>query len=378
MGSERELNRTVNREESKRAEQMLRAMTPVAERVRDSVAAVIGDGKDKVLATVVGEDEKGSLLVTKASELEGVKDLKVRLSGGATVGAKLVAVAEEHDLGLLRVEVKGLKAVEFAPAEAVKVGRVVMGVGMKKEPLAMGVISVGRRATTGGVMGVMLGPVGERGGETGGGGGGEKAEGEDAGIAVITGLAPGMPAEKAGMRKGDVILEVNDQAFEDVNDLREFLMMQSEGTEVAVTVRRGGSGKEGEGEVLVFRLTLARRPLEKGIPEGPAFRAYMQNTMGGPLSRRRTNFPMVVQHDVVLQPGQQGGPLVDLEGEVLGVNIARAGRVETYAIPGEVVREVVKEMLAGKYPPPSSPPYCPPYGPRDSGDEAFDSARERT
>lgn len=325
--------------ETKRAEEMLRTLIPVAAKVRPSVAMVLADGKDRVLATVVAED---GLLVTKASEVQGVKELKVKL-GGVALPAKLVAVAQEHDLGLLKTEMTGLVPVKWAEglgkvkADPVKLGRVVLAPGVRREPLAMGVISVLRRATTSGIMGVMLG----------------RAEEGDEGVAVITDVMPGMPAEKAGIRGGDVILELNGQTFEDVEDLREFLMMQSAGSELAVTVRRGKEGEK-QGEVLVFRLTLARRREEKGGPVGPGFRAFMQNTMGGPLSRRRTNFPMVIQTDLVLQPGQQGGPVVDLEGEVLGVNIARAGRVETYAIPGDVVRAVVTDMLAGKYPVPAT------------------------
>ena len=47
---------------------------------------------------------------------------------------------------------------------------------------------------------------------------------------------------------------------------------------------------------------------------------------------------MILQHDSVLKPSECGGPLVDLDGKVVGINIARAGRTETYAIPSEVVQ----------------------------------------
>ena len=35
----------------------------------------------------------------------------------------------------------------------------------------------------------------------------------------------------------------------------------------------------------------------------------------------------------MLQPWLCGGPLVNLDGEAIGLNIARAGRVTTYALP---------------------------------------------
>jgi serine protease Do len=69
------------------------------------------------------------------------------------------------------------------------------------------------------------------------------------------------------------------------------------------------------------------------------------DSLGGPLSRRRAGFPSVLQHDSVLRPRDCGGPIVDLDGNVVGVNIARASRVASYALPVSVVRPVVAEML---------------------------------
>jgi len=64
--------------------------------------------------------------------------------------------------------------------------------------------------------------------------------------------------------------------------------------------------------------------------------------MGSTLSDRRDGFPEFFQHDTVIKPQDCGGPLVDLEGKAVGINIARAGRTESYAIPTESVLEMVK------------------------------------
>jgi serine protease Do len=82
-------------------------------------------------------------------------------------------------------------------------------------------------------------------------------------------------------------------------------------------------------------------------------RAEFQNSLGGPLSRRRAGFPLVLQHDTVLNPKECGGPLLNIDGEVVGVNIARAGRVETYALPASVVKPLLDDLKSGKYPPSS-------------------------
>ena len=58
----------------------------------------------------------------------------------------------------------------------------------------------------------------------------------------------------------------------------------------------------------------------------------------GRLSRRRTGFPAVIQHDIAVQPEECGGPLVDGNGRLVGVNIARRARESTLAIPISVVK----------------------------------------
>jgi len=39
-----------------------------------------------------------------------------------------------------------------------------------------------------------------------------------------------------------------------------------------------------------------------------------------------------VTHDARSRPADQGGPFVDLDGNVLGLNVARAGRTETWGL----------------------------------------------
>ena len=86
-----------------------------------------------------------------------------------------------------------------------------------------------------------------------------------------------------------------------------------------------------------LKVTLGIRPGTKGGKS----RGDTQNNMGSKLSDRRAGFPIILQHDSVIKPHECGGPLVNLEGQVLGINIARAGRTESYAIPSEAVRPLL-------------------------------------
>jgi serine protease Do len=80
----------------------------------------------------------------------------------------------------------------------------------------------------------------------------------------------------------------------------------------------------------------------------PATRGYWMNRMSGRMSQRRAGFPQAIQHDTVLEPEQCGGPVVNLAGQAVGLNIARAGRVETYAVPADVVKGLIRELRSGR------------------------------
>ena len=69
-----------------------------------------------------------------------------------------------------------------------------------------------------------------------------------------------------------------------------------------------------------------------------------QQNLGGPLSSRRSGFQSVLQHDTVLRPEQCGGPILNTKGQAIGINIARATRVASYALPASVIVEVIDEM----------------------------------
>jgi serine protease Do len=176
------------------------------------------------------------------------------------------------------------------------------------------VVSVARRAipSGGGLLGVYL----------------EQVEG---GLRIVS-VADGSSAERAGLLAEDVIVAIDDEPITTRELFTRGLRQRGAGAQVGLTIRRGH-------EQLSLTALLAARAI------GSNPRSDFQNRLGGPLSIRNAGFPSVIQHDTVLRPSDCGGPVVTVEGKALGINIARAGRTETYALPADVVIQVVEQLL---------------------------------
>ena len=52
-----------------------------------------------------------------------------------------------------------------------------------------------------------------------------------------------------------------------------------------------------------------------------------------------------IGHDALVQPGNSGGPLVNLDGEIIGINEIRLGFGMSGAIPSDLVRVIVDELI---------------------------------
>jgi serine protease Do len=273
------------------------------------------------LGTIVSAD---GYILTKGSELRGAVSCILR--DGSAYDAKQVGYHKPSDLALVKIAAEGLKPVKFADRKAAIVGNWVAATGTESEPIAVGVISAAARKLYGeqalienankGYLGIGL----------------ETAEEEDG--AVVRDVMPGAAAAKAKLKKGDVICELSGKSIKNRDALIALLENYRPGETVTVRVRRGE-------EELSLKVKLGSK--------SDFDRGSFQNAMGGALSGRRTGFPTVIQHDTVIRPTDCGGPLVDLSGNVLGINIARAGRVETWTIPGDVVLPILKDLKAGKY-----------------------------
>src|SRR5262249_7844333 len=142
----------------------------------------------------------------------------------------------------------------------------------------------------------------------------------------------GSPAEAAGLKVGDLITQVNGKGVDASDQVVELIHQFKPGDKVELVIQRTDKDSKAEKELKIT--AVLNRPEEVVMVS----RSDRMNEMGGPLSYRSSSFPSVIQTDTVLRPADCGGPLVDLSGKVVGINIARAGRTETYAAPADAVR----------------------------------------
>jgi serine protease Do len=303
------------------------AFRQVVARVNASTVAVLAGGRQIALGAIVSPD---GYILTKASDLSD--DLSCRIRGRGSVPATIVGIHARYDVALLKVELNDLPAVEWAEGRDPRVGQWLATPGMDDLPVAVGIISVGRRPIPPekGVFGIQLSD----------GTSGPK----------VTHVVPGSAAARAGVQIGDVIIKAGDQRVENPQSFDQLLHKFAPGDSVNVVVRRGG-------KQLTVRATVGRAT---GVA---ATRGYWMNRMSGRMSHRRAGFPQAIQHDTVLSPELCGGPVVDLSGKAIGVNIARAGRVETYAVPADTAKLLVRELRGGP-PAPIGP------GAEEKGEEA--------
>ena len=282
--------------------------------VAQSAAAtvrVLGDERPVALGTVVSAD---GLIVTKASQLNG--RVECQLADGRKLPTTVVGQDEATDLALLRVAADNLTPIAWSAASP-EPGSIVAATAPGDGPSSIGVISdvpqpmpgPTRRLSQHGWLGISVGPSGDG--------------------PEVQGVSPGSAAEKVGLKSGDQIKQLDGKEIHSADELIDALGKLPPNRKITLAVVR-------KDQQLQVETTLGRSP----------GRLPQDNWGGGPFSDRRWGFSAVIPHDLPIAPVDCGGPLVDLDGRCLGVNIARALRVTTYALPASLVQTTIAQIEA--------------------------------
>ena len=304
------------------ADEFNKALEPILSDAAKSAVTIWTRGTNKPIAygTVVGD---GTSILTKWSEIERFADM-LFVNGAKDQGAKaeVAGVFTEEDLVLLSIpteaaEVEDLTAAKFHLSD-LSLGRFLVATRPDGKLAGFGVVGVlerNLRETDKAHLGIM-------------------ADFQYSGAGIrIANVHPEYGAAEAGLRSGDVILQVNERKISGLLELKNALSGKSPGDKV--TLRIETAGKERDVEVL-----LSNRPV---IGQFAGGRLNAMERMGGELNGIRDSFSQVVQSDMKIQSNQIGGPVVDLEGRVVGITMARADRTRTYIMGGAAIEDLLKK-----------------------------------
>lgn len=294
-----------------------KAFEPVRE-VLQASSAVIYDGWRSVAYGVVVSSD--GYLVSKASEIDKVEELSVRIDRKHFKKVEVVAARVEWDVVLLKVEGEELPLIEWAESEPTHGSWVVSNGSTTRRDrrVRVGIISANPRQIGGGRAPVVLGVT-------------LNTNKESEGLSIGK-VYKDSGASEAGLESGDMILEADGVPVKSMEELQVVLKEKEPGDTLKLKIKRGD-------EERAYDVELKKR---ESVFEEEKTR---NDAMSGRVSQRRSNFPRVLQTDLPLSVRSVGGPLLDLEGRCVGMNIARANRCETFAIPAKELREIVKALI---------------------------------
>ena len=296
---------------------------PALDTVRRATVKITREGKDVAYGCAVHEN---GYIVTKASEVHDKKgafitNLEIIFPEGLRLPAKLADLHRPYDLALLKVDARGLRTMPWDESITPVPGTFLAAATPLRLPAAVGVLSVMPRSlddSQKGWMGVSLKSAGE-------------------GEIKVEAVSSGSPASKAGLVTDDVIKTIDGKTIGTVEDFIKTISSCKPYQTVKIVVKR----EKGDREMDVILASRAQNAGAQG--EDP------RNMMAGKLSSTRRGFPDALQHDMVLEPHEIGGPLVDLDGRVVGMNIARSGRIECFAVPSKTIKALLVKVNEGKF-----------------------------
>jgi len=311
-------NRTTSRFERQHPNQ-LDPLRPLVTSVVDSIVGIFEadpGNEDRQLALGIIIDETG-LVITKASEVELSSQLICQV-GNRYLPGRVLRIDNRNDVALIALEES--TAYPFVPIrwgdQVTQLGSFVVTPNFDGRVLALGTHSTNIRSTVAGEQAFL----------------GVQPQTTDAGV-LVQDVRPGSASYEAGLRDGDVILQMDGESITSVAELVHFIRSKQPGDRVEIKFLRGDQTREAVAKLSGRRLSGER-----------AARFKMMSRLGAIPSRRDDGFPVIFQHDSPLFPEECGGPLVDLDGNFIGMNIARNGRAASYAIPASHLKTVVENL----------------------------------
>ena len=274
----------------------------------------VWSGKKRLAyGTVIGD---GRQVLTKWSEVaNAASSLVVDGPNREAHDAKLIGVYEEEDLAILEINGEALRPIAWSNDKPA-LGAFLVAPQPDGRSAAFGVVSVlerNLRETDLAFLGI-----------------GSDLEHKGPGVRVSE-VQPNTGAAAAGLKEGDIVLMVKERPISGLMELKSALTGTKPGETVPLRVRTRGDEK-------TISVTLSKRP---ELPKIYNPRLEQMERMGGKISRIRDSFTQVLQSDMRPSPDQIGGPVVDLEGRVIGITVARADRTRSFIMPSAAIAKML-------------------------------------
>ena len=281
-----------------------------------SIQNAFGNAKDSALKSTVrllrndklialgGFIHPDGYILTKASSCVGAREAET--FDGTKYPLKIKRRFEENDLAIYQLISKdnSFPVLNWETKKNVTEGSWVIAAHYSLNEIRVGIKSGNYRKIDreGGVMGVLL--VNDD----------TKAKG-----VKISEVVPQAAAYRAGLLQDDIITYVDNRRVKTQDSLIKIVGKKDPGDVVQIKLIRNN-------EIKNFVVTLGHRSVTFDL-----FNRNLQ--MSGPVSKRKDSFSTVLQHDLPLPREAMGGPLFNLNGQCIGINIARVDRVTMYALP---------------------------------------------
>ena len=147
-------------------------------------------------------------------------------------------------------------------------------------------------------------------------------------------VLPGGAAERNGLKKDDIVLAINGTQIRNTYQMGSIVGSAAPNQKISLKYQRDNT-------VRTVDIVLTPRFVS---PDREVMLDRYREDLGKFASSHNSGFPEALQHDTDLFPHQCGGPLFDISGKAVGLNIARAARITSYAIPAKAVLRVFEEL----------------------------------
>lgn len=295
----------------RQADEFYRAIRAVTGKAGKSVISLYSSGNPIGFGVSLGD----GIFLAKLSEVEASRaQIFAFLQESGAKNLKLLGGYPEHDLAIVYAEGLNIPAVSWASGAELQEGAFLTAVRHDGEAAGLGVKSVSARSLRPedqGFLGVAMD---------------SRAFGDGVRISAVTRRSA---ASEVGIRAGDVITSINGVKVKGFHEVSTRLKRIKAGEQPEITLFRNG-------EEITVRPTLQGNARE--VKESRRL-----SLMQGGRSKIHDGFPNVIQSDMELEVHQTGLPVVDLEARVVGMVIARAGRISTLILPGEVILELLAQ-----------------------------------